>query len=134
MSSEKGPRYIYAQEHKLYYYYYHYVEHWENKNKKITTKQSEEYFFHQRCKNTSTNTVMVSRFWLAALIHRTIAWFSLFIGLFQRAKIPFPPAKFLILAGRMRHNAQQSDNYKNLGDWIFQVSIRDNCIFFSFIL
>ena len=27
MSSEKGPKYIYAQEHKLYYYYYHFGGH-----------------------------------------------------------------------------------------------------------
>ena len=41
--------------------------HWENKNwKKMTTKQSEEYFFHQRCEKTSTNFEMASRFWLAA--------------------------------------------------------------------
>ena len=26
-SSEKGPKYIYVQEHKLYYYYYHYEGH-----------------------------------------------------------------------------------------------------------
>ena len=29
---------------------------------KMTTKQSEEYFFHQRYKEMSTNTVMASRF------------------------------------------------------------------------
>ena len=28
---------------------------------KMTTKQSEEYFFHQRCEKTSTNAVMASR-------------------------------------------------------------------------
>ena len=32
------------------------------KKKKKTTKQCEEYFSHQRCKKTSTNTVMASRF------------------------------------------------------------------------
>ena len=32
---------------------------------KMTTKQSEEYFFHQRYEKTSTNAVMASRFyWL----------------------------------------------------------------------
>ena len=30
--------------------------------KKMTTKQSEEYFFHQRCEKTSTNFEMASRF------------------------------------------------------------------------
>ena len=29
---------------------------------KMTAKQSEEYFFHQRCQKTSTNTVMASQF------------------------------------------------------------------------
>ena len=37
---------------------------------KITTKQSEEYFLHQGCKETSTNFVMASWFWLAAYIVR----------------------------------------------------------------
>ena len=32
MSSEKGPKYIYAQENKLWYYYYHFEGHWENKH------------------------------------------------------------------------------------------------------
>ena len=39
---------------------------------KVTTKRSEEYFSHQRCKETSTNFVMASRFWLAAYIVRLI--------------------------------------------------------------
>ena len=71
MSSEKGPKYTYAQEHKFYYYYYHFGGHRENKNwKKLITKQSEEYLFHKRCERTTTNTVMASRFWLAAYIVR----------------------------------------------------------------
>ena len=37
---------------------------------KMTTKRSEEYFFHQRCKETSRNFVMASRFGLAAYIVR----------------------------------------------------------------
>ena len=37
---------------------------------KMTTKRSEEYFFHLRFKETSTNFVMASRFWLAAYIER----------------------------------------------------------------
>ena len=32
------------------------------KLKKMTTKDSEEYFFHQRCEKTSTNFEMASRF------------------------------------------------------------------------
>ena len=55
MSSEKGPKYIYTQECKLYYYYYHFGAHGV---KKMTTKQSEEYLFHECCKEMATNTVM----------------------------------------------------------------------------
>ena len=32
MSSERGQKYIHAQEYKLYYYYYQFGGHWENKN------------------------------------------------------------------------------------------------------
>ena len=32
------------------------------KNNTITTKHSEEYFFHQRCEKTSTNFETASRF------------------------------------------------------------------------
>ena len=54
MSSERGPKYIYAQENKLYFYY-HFGGYFENKNwKKNSLKQSEEYSFHQRCTKTST--------------------------------------------------------------------------------
>ena len=35
---------------------------------KMTTKRRKEYFFHQRCKETSTNFEIASRFWLAAYI------------------------------------------------------------------
>ena len=48
----------------------------------MTTKQSEEYFFHQCCKKTFTNTVMASQFWLTAHIvrlfdsHFSLAYFS----------------------------------------------------------
>ena len=28
---EKGPKHVYAQEHKLYYYYHHFGGHWEKK-------------------------------------------------------------------------------------------------------
>ena len=37
---------------------------------KMTTKRSEEYFFHQWCKEMSTNFAMASQFWLAAYIVR----------------------------------------------------------------
>ena len=43
-----------------------------NTEKKMTKKRSEEYFFHQRCEERSTNTVMASRFWLAAYIVRLL--------------------------------------------------------------
>ena len=36
--------------------------------KKMTTKQYEESFFHQCCKKMATNTVMAFGFWLAAYI------------------------------------------------------------------
>ena len=84
---------------KLYYYYDHFGGHWENKPGKMITKQSEEYFFHQRCKKTATNTEMASRFRLAAYIIRLFD----FIGLFSLVE-------FSILARKMRHNARQSDN------------------------
>ena len=32
------------------------------KTEKMTTKHSEEYFFHQRCEKTSANFEMASRF------------------------------------------------------------------------
>ena len=98
-------------DHKLYYYYCHFDGHWENKtwqNDKIT-KQSEEYFFHQRCKKTATVmlcTVMASWFWLAAYIIRLLdSHFTLVC--FSRLKYI---AKFSILACKMSHNARQSDN------------------------
>ena len=53
---------------------------------KMTTKHSEEYFF--------LLWVNVNKLWngfssLIGCLDRTIIWFSLFIGLFQRAKIHF---------------------------------------------
>ena len=68
---------------------------------KMTTKRSEEYFFHQWCKETSTNFVMASRFWLAAYIVRLFdSHFSL---------VHFSELKY-VLARKMRHIARQSDN------------------------
>ena len=49
MSSERGPKHIYAQGHKLYYYYSHFESHRETKTEKMAKKRSEEYFFHERC-------------------------------------------------------------------------------------
>ena len=67
----------------------------------MTTKRSEEYFFHQRCKETSRNFVMAFRFWLAAYIVRLFdSHFSL---------VHFSELKY-ILARKMRHNVRQSDN------------------------
>ena len=72
------------------------------KTEKMTTKQSEEYFFHQRCKKTLTNTVMDSRFLLAAFIVRLFdSHFSL--AYFSRLKYILA-AKFSIVDLKMRHN------------------------------
>ena len=83
MSSENGPKYIYAQENKLHYYNNHFRGQWENENWKKMEKQSEEYFFHQHCKKMETNTEMASRIWLTAYIVRL---FDSHIGLFGGIK------------------------------------------------
>ena len=73
---------------------------------KMTTKRSKEHFFHQRCKETSTNFEMASRFWLATYI----VWlFDSHFSLvhFSPPNSPFYPVK-------MRHNTRQSDNNKRL--------------------
>ena len=83
----------------MYYYYYHFGGHWENKNwkNKKNKKQSEEYLFHQRCKKTATNTVMASRFWLAAYIvrlfdsHFSLAYFSWLKYILARQIVHFSP-------------------------------------------
>ena len=100
VSSEKGPKYIYTQEHKFSWLLLSSL--WKVLRKKLNkriTKQSEEYFFHQRCKKTTPNTVMASRIWLADYVVRLFDS-HLFISLFQRNKIhfsatnwPFWPAK-----------------------------------------
>ena len=101
MSSEKGPKHIYAQEHKLYYYHYHFGGHWKNKHWKNDNKTVYRIFFHQRCKETSTNFEVASRFWLAAYI----VW--LFDSHFSL--VHFSRLKY-ILARKIRHSARQSDN------------------------
>ena len=68
----------------------------------MTTRQSEEYFFHQRCEKMSTNPVIASWFWLAAYAVRLFD--------FHFTMIYF---KFSILAYKMCHNAWQSDNNNN---------------------
>ena len=51
MSSEKGPKYIYAQVHKLYYYHHHFV--WSSESKKWKKKRQQN-----NVKNiSSTNSV-----------------------------------------------------------------------------
>ena len=100
-SSEMGPKCIYAQEHKLYYYCYYVGGHWENKNWKTWQQNFLKNISFTKAVKRKTNTVMGSRFF-SGCFHRAIIWFSLFIGLFQRAKI--------YLTRKMRHNARQSDN------------------------
>lgn len=96
-----------------YFYYYHSEGHWENKSwKEMTTKLSEEYFLHQHCKKTATNSVMVFQFWLAACIKR---WFdSHFFGLFQWAKIHISLLlKFSVLAHKMVPPGTHSLQWQN---------------------
>ena len=72
----------------------------------MTAKQFEEYFFYQRWKETSTNTVIPFRFWLAAYI------VQLFYSHFSL--VSFSGLKYIlarqILGCKVRHNARQSDN------------------------
>ena len=63
------------------------------------TKLSEEYFFHLGCEKESKHC---NDSIFSGCFHRAIIWFSLFIGLFQRAKT--------YLTRKMRLNARQSDN------------------------
>ena len=83
MSSEKGPKYIYAQESKLYYYYIiitlEGIE--EINTEKMTTKHSEEYFSHQRCEKTSANLKWFLDFdWLLRSYEYLILIFYWFIS------------------------------------------------------
>ena len=68
MSSEKGPKHIYVQGHKFCYYYYQFERHRENKNRKLSTKQSEQ---SRECLQVewlsfylSENTQCIERNWL----------------------------------------------------------------------
>ena len=102
MSSEKGPKYIYAQEHKLFYYYYHFGGHWGNKHWKNDNKTLWRIFF------SPVLWENVNKLWngfsiLIGFLDRTIIWFSLFIGLLNS-----------ILARKMHHSARQSDNNESL--------------------
>ena len=58
----------------------------------MTTKQSEEYFFHQCCEKMATNTVIafLDFDWLLT-VHHMIIQLSLLTVLFQRDKIHFIP-------------------------------------------
>ena len=98
MSSKKGPKYLYVQEHKLCYYSL--LSLWRALRKE-NSKQSEKHFFRQRCEKTARKTNDFSI--LIGCLHHTIIWFSLFIGLFQRNNT-FQPAKFSILAGKMHYS------------------------------
>ena len=40
MSAEKGPKYIYAEEHQLYYYYYNFEEHLVQKQEHFATSET----------------------------------------------------------------------------------------------
>ena len=84
----------------------------------MPTKHSEEYFFSPALWEN------VNKLWngfsiLIGCLDRTIIWFSFFIGLFQR------PAKFSILARKMRHNARQSDNNRDFCDIVMPIGIND---------
>ena len=71
------------------------------KLKKIITKESEEYFLHQCCRETAKTVVMASRFdWLPTSYYYLILTFHR--SVFSRLKC--------ILARKMRYNARQSDN------------------------
>ena len=67
------------------------------KLKKMTTKHSEECFFHQRCEKTSTYFEMASRFWLAAKIvrlfdsHFLLVYFSGLKYILARQILHFSP-------------------------------------------
>ena len=55
--------------------------------KNVTAKQSQQYFSPTLQENDA-DTVMVTPI-LIDCLHRSIVWLSLFIGIFQRAKIYF---------------------------------------------
>ena len=109
----------FAYKNKLYYCYHHFWVHRENKNWKNNKKTVWRIFsFHQRCYGFSI---------LIGCFLRTITLFSLFIGLFQRAKCS--------LARQMRHNARQSDNknfYPAFKSLPSAVSIGYRCFAFMF--
>ena len=70
-----------AARRKHYYYYYHFGGHWGNKHWKNDNKTVWRIFFFTSAARKRQQTLK----WL------TIIWFSLFIGLFQRAKMHFSP-------------------------------------------
>ena len=73
---------------------------------KMTTRQFEEYFFHQRCQKTSTNTVMASRFWLAVYIVQLFdSHFSL---------VSFSRLKYILARQILHFNPQNALQYPTL--------------------
>ena len=62
MSSEKGPNIFMPKKINYITIIINSKASVKIKTEKITTKRSEKYFFHQRCEETVTNTVMASRF------------------------------------------------------------------------
>ena len=75
----------------------------------MTTKQSKEYFFHQRCAKTSTKTPQ----WLFDVDWQLTPYDYLILNfhwLISAGKNLFYPAKLSILTHKRRNNARQSDN------------------------
>ena len=105
MSSGKGPKQFYSQEHKLYYYFYHFGRHWENEKLRktnLTTKQRAfttwmVFIFPQRKYTIELSWLQECNGFLIFIgfLNRTIIWFTLFIGLFQQAKMHFSPPSSL---------------------------------------
>ena len=86
----------------------------ETNTEKMTTKQVWIIFFSPALGEN------VNKLWngfsiLIGCLDRTIIWFSVIIGLFQRPKIYY--AKFSIWALKMRHDARQGDNLYYLHCW-----------------
>ena len=100
MSSEKVPKYIYAQVREVYYDLYHLGGNWEN-NKTEKKWQQNNISFIKAQRKTATNTVMALRFGLAAYIVRLFdSHFSL---------VYFSGLQY-ILARKMLYDARQRDN------------------------
>ena len=127
MSSEKGPKRIYIQEHNLYYYYYHF---WralgKYQLKKMTTKQSEQsregLQVEQLLFSLNENTQYIMGRWLNITKSCHLSFQKLqmtlkgsLIKLICKCKceLYFSGLKY-ILARKMRCNARQSNNNSKL--------------------